>query len=166
MENASKALIIAGAILLSILIIAIGMYIYNSSQGAITGAATQMTSTEIQSFNRLWEMYEGTQTGTNVKDLISKLISNAKASENATERIPSIRYYSINKSDKVDVKYSVDNPSDYTAALDTARSDIAARHNYYVVMKVDSNSSLIKTIYVLYDESQKSSLPTTVPDTL
>ena len=30
MENASKALIIAGAILLSILIIAIGMFIYNS----------------------------------------------------------------------------------------------------------------------------------------
>ena len=28
MENASKALIIAGAILLSILIIAVGMYIY------------------------------------------------------------------------------------------------------------------------------------------
>ena len=30
MENASKALIIAGAILISILIIAIGMYIYTN----------------------------------------------------------------------------------------------------------------------------------------
>ena len=34
MENASKALIIAGAILLSILIIAIGMYIFNSSSNS------------------------------------------------------------------------------------------------------------------------------------
>ena len=42
MENASKALIIAGAILLSILIIAIGMYIYNSSTNSITNAAGQI----------------------------------------------------------------------------------------------------------------------------
>ena len=35
MENASKALIIAGAILISILIIAIGMYIYSNSQSSI-----------------------------------------------------------------------------------------------------------------------------------
>ena len=32
MENASKALIIAGAILLSILIIGLGMFIYNQEQ--------------------------------------------------------------------------------------------------------------------------------------
>ena len=36
MENASKALIIAGAILLSILIIGLGMYIYNMAADAIT----------------------------------------------------------------------------------------------------------------------------------
>ena len=32
MENASKALIIAGAILLAILIIGLGMFIYNSKK--------------------------------------------------------------------------------------------------------------------------------------
>ena len=35
MENASKALIIAGAILLSILIIGLGMSIFNASKTAI-----------------------------------------------------------------------------------------------------------------------------------
>ena len=35
MENASKALIIAGAILLSILIIGMGMFIYNQAQDQI-----------------------------------------------------------------------------------------------------------------------------------
>ena len=33
MENASKALIIAGAILLSIAIIGIGMYVYSQAEG-------------------------------------------------------------------------------------------------------------------------------------
>ena len=37
MENASKALIIAGAIILSILIIALGMYIYQQASGAAQG---------------------------------------------------------------------------------------------------------------------------------
>ena len=36
MENASKALIIAGAILISILLIAVSVYIYNASQDTIT----------------------------------------------------------------------------------------------------------------------------------
>ena len=42
MENASKALIIAGAILISILLIAISMYIYNSAQGTIQNAGDKM----------------------------------------------------------------------------------------------------------------------------
>ena len=37
MENASKALIIAGAILLSILIIGLGMYIYQQANSATSG---------------------------------------------------------------------------------------------------------------------------------
>ena len=41
MENASKALIIAGAILLSIAIIGIGMYVYNNAATAMEG--TDMT---------------------------------------------------------------------------------------------------------------------------
>lgn len=41
MENASKALIIAGAILLSILIIAVGMFIFTSSQNSINEGAAQ-----------------------------------------------------------------------------------------------------------------------------
>ena len=44
MENASKALIIAGAILLSILIIAIGMFIYNSASSTITDSLTSMST--------------------------------------------------------------------------------------------------------------------------
>ena len=44
MENASKALIIAGAILISILIIAIGMYIYTNSESSIRNATSQMST--------------------------------------------------------------------------------------------------------------------------
>ena len=46
MENASKALLIAGAILICILLIAIGMYIYNSANATIKSAASQMSQQE------------------------------------------------------------------------------------------------------------------------
>ena len=63
MENASKALIIAGAILLSILIIAIGMYIYTSSHNSISEAGSQISEQEKTSFNQQWNtvlaFYEG-----------------------------------------------------------------------------------------------------------
>ena len=59
MENASKALIIAGAILLSILIIAIGMFIYNSAQSTINDSMTSFSTQEIEAFNNNFESYKG-----------------------------------------------------------------------------------------------------------
>ena len=65
MENASKALIIAGAILLSILIIGLGMAIYQQAAGAMNGA--NMDPTKIQAYNSEFLNYEGTQSGTQVR---------------------------------------------------------------------------------------------------
>ena len=57
MENASKALIIAGAILISILLIAISMYIYNSAQGTIQNAGDKMSEQEKQVYNSAVSSY-------------------------------------------------------------------------------------------------------------
>ena len=77
MENASKALIIAGAILLSILIIAIGMFIYTSSQSTINDSLTQMNTQEIEAFNSQFTIYDGAQTGAKLKSMCGTLIANA-----------------------------------------------------------------------------------------
>ena len=49
MENATKALIIAGAILLSILLISLGILVYNNAKGTIEEA--DLTEQEIQAYN-------------------------------------------------------------------------------------------------------------------
>ena len=49
MENASKALIIAGAILLAILLISLGIMIFNQAQDTVTNSG--MTEAELTSFN-------------------------------------------------------------------------------------------------------------------
>ena len=57
MENASKALIIAGAILLSILLIGMGVYVYNMASGTMKSA--NMNDQEIQAYNGPFEDYGG-----------------------------------------------------------------------------------------------------------
>ncbi len=74
MENASKALIIAGAILLSILIIGLGMSVYNSST-SVTGGIN-LDATEIRAHNSQFTAYEGRQKGSEIKTLLGMIQSN------------------------------------------------------------------------------------------
>ena len=92
MENASKALIIAGAILLSILIIAIGMYIYTSSHNSISEAGSQISEQEKTSFNQQWNTYEGAQGGNNVKSLLQKVIANCNTNKEEDQRLVDIEF--------------------------------------------------------------------------
>ena len=76
MENASKALLIAGAILIVILLIGIGMLIYSRSTGVVDIAAGSMNAQEIQAFNSQFTPYEGSQRGSSVRALVSAVIAN------------------------------------------------------------------------------------------
>lgn len=74
MENASKALIIAGAILLSILLISLGIMVYTQAKGTVNDA--DLSSEEAQTFNTKFTQYGGTQTGTKLNALIDAAIAN------------------------------------------------------------------------------------------
>ena len=76
MENASKALIIAGAILLSILIIGIGMYIYNAAKEVMS--SVNLDKYQIQEFNEQFNSYAGNNNGSKAKTLVSDLTANAR----------------------------------------------------------------------------------------
>ena len=82
MENASKALLIAGAILIAILLIAIGMKVFNSASGVVNSAGTSMSSQEKTMFNRQWEMYNGKQSGSTIKQMLNDVTANNSDSEN------------------------------------------------------------------------------------
>ena len=86
MENASKALIIAGAILLAILIIGLGVYIYRQAAGVIdTGTMDQLV---VSQFNAQFEPYLGNNvSGSNVKQLIKIIKASNRAKEDLTVTI-------------------------------------------------------------------------------
>ncbi len=71
MENASKALIIAGAILISILIVGLGVIIYNNVSG-IASDTSGIDQTAVSAHNSPIESYFGSYvSGSNVRALIN-----------------------------------------------------------------------------------------------
>jgi len=81
MENASKALFIAGAILLALLIIGLGVFIYTNASTTVSGAAN-MDQLEVARFNGQFEPYINKEiSGTTAKSLIKTIESSNFASE-------------------------------------------------------------------------------------
>ena len=123
MENASKALIIAGAILLAILIVGLGVYIYRQAAGVIdTGTMDQLV---VSQFNAQFEPYLGNNvSGSNVKQLI-KIIN---ASNRVKEDLP--------------VTFKVDTQPDNDS------STIKSGNTYKVVEGSKNNAGYIEKITI------------------
>ena len=83
MENASKALIIAGAILLSILLISLGIMIFNQAQSAIDGSG--MSDAQLTAFNQKWLKYDGKQKGSTIRTMIQEVMANNNSEEASNE---------------------------------------------------------------------------------
>lgn len=112
MENASKALIIAGAILLSILIIALGMNVFNSANDSAANA--DLSATEVRSFNSTFEAYEGRQKGTSVRSLITAIQSSNQKNED--------RQIEISEDSAVKTQNDVKSNKSYTVTFTYAGS--------------------------------------------
>ena len=106
MENASKALIIAGAVLLSILLISLGIIIYN--QASEIALDNDMDEIEIQQFNQKFAQYEGNSvSGRNVRNLIQAIRANNAQSKNQITLIQGAAEKAIND-------ITIDNRARYT----------------------------------------------------
>ena len=158
MENASKALLIAGAILISILIIAIGMFIYNSAQSTINNSMQSMSTQEVQAFNNEFMSFEGKQSGSNIKAMIGTLIANANTYRDEPSKIP-VLYF-----DQVDVSKSLNNvkavvtkaaePGNYIKQLNLIRNKVEPKHQYWVSISNQDNG-LIDALIVTYAADEK-----------
>jgi len=77
MENASKALIIAGSILISILLISIGLVVFNSTSGMLDETKSSLESIPISMFNQRFTRYFGDSVpGSQAKELVDAVKTN------------------------------------------------------------------------------------------
>lgn len=156
MENASKALIIAGAILLSILIIALGIYVFNMAKGSFDG--NQLSEMEKSTFNQQFSIFEGKQAGSTIKNLIDKIIANASTNSGAQDRLPTIKYIKGNGSTANQTyTFNVQKTSSTEAnsvnncitKMNELRAKISDRHIYKVSYTMDTDG-LVDVITIDY----------------
>lgn len=136
MENASKALIIAGAVLISIVIVTIGVMLVNGGQGLFNQGGKMMAQQEIDAFNSTFTAYEGKQTGSQTKALLSKI-----ATHNSTN------------SDDVgrQVKVTIDGTAldaITQTGLSGAKAKVSSGSAYDVAFTYDGESNLINGVTI------------------
>lgn len=85
MENASKALIIAGAILLSILLISLGILVYNNAKGTVSDS--NLDSEAAQTFNTKISQYCGRKKNSNdMNGLVAAIASSNGAQKGKADQ--------------------------------------------------------------------------------
>ena len=127
MENASKALIIAAAVLIAILLIAFGMNIFNSTGSSADNLEVTMTATEIASFNGKFTQHQGS----NKSLAVVRAVADKVIAHNATNE---------NRKVKMNGK---DNPNQIMA-------DVAALtgSTFTINVTIDANTGLVTDITV------------------
>ena len=153
MENASKALIIAGAILLSIAIIGIGMSVFNGAQDAVNKA--NMDEATINAFNGKFESYVGTnKSGSDVKNLIQTMITH----NNANIDDPSMQVRLL--SDGATHTPNVNAPEKNVKIPGTAKSKIKSGRTYRVEIDYSATTGLVCSIDISMKKTDGSGYET------
>lgn len=140
MENASKALIIAGAILLSILIIGLGMYIYQQASGAMSNA--NLDPQKVQAYNQEFLNYQGTQTGSNTKALYNLIQNhNRLYTDDASQQISIKKGEAGSATEEADASYS-------SAWALTGTGDVIRTSDTYKISFTYNKSGYITHCYI------------------
>lgn len=85
MDNASKALIMAGAILIAVMLISLGVLLYNRAAGVAEESIGTIDSIGVTAFNEQFTQYCGSNVkGSTVKTLVNKAQASVKAGHTVT----------------------------------------------------------------------------------
>ena len=129
MENATKALLIAAAVLVAILIISLGLVVYNMAAETVNNSAN-LSEYEIQSFNEKFQKYVGDNvSGTTVNAMINTVFNHNLAQEDEGRKVEITG----------DAELAID--ATQLIKVDTGR-------RYIVVTTINPESRLIETITV------------------
>lgn len=139
MENASKALLIAGAILIVIILISIGVAIVQSSQGMVQEAELMTTDQETSTFNNRFSTFQGTQKGAAVQSLLSTVSANNADNKSGGRKITVVLITADGDSGTELVK---------STDLTKASADIISSARYKVVMSNTNDDGYIDEITI------------------
>ena len=130
MENATKALLIAAAVLIVIIIISLGVYVVGMGNDQMQQGEQTLSDLEVNSFNNTYENYEGTSVaGSRVNSLLKTVFNHNLMESDDTRKIT------------VDGDVSLSADAEKQVTVGTGK-------RYSVVCNKDKNSGLITSITI------------------
>ena len=141
MENAVKALLIAAAVLVAILLISLGVGIFNSASEQMEGA--DLSQYQIQQFNDKFKKYEGTnKSGSDVNALLEVVFNHNMSQEESSNRV-AIDWGSNTKG----------KPTNWANVTTTAKptasyKKVSTGNTFDVTLSYNSNSGLVNKITI------------------
>ena len=116
MENATKALLFAGGILIVIALIAVGINFIDSTSETRKQVNSSLNSQEIAMFNSQFQQYEGKQKGSSVRSLI-KLAQKTESSD--LQKEIDLYVLGVKQTNYTDAIDSINNTKTYNVSLKT-----------------------------------------------
>ncbi|MBQ7410879.1 MAG: hypothetical protein IJW20_05820 [Clostridia bacterium] len=141
MGNDTKSLLISGAVCVVVLIISIGMFIYNNAASSTYEGMSKFTEQEVNTFNSKFTMYEGVQNGTTVKNLIAILVSNSTSYDDKNFiRLPQLLVNNNEELFKLGIEDATrpieeKDRTDYIQKLTKIRNSLNSRKKYLIKME-------------------------------
>jgi len=136
MENATKALLIAAAVLIAILLISLGVGVFNTASEQMSGA--DLTEYEVQRFNDKFKQYEGKNvSGSEANALLDTVFNHNLVQEDDSTRVTVGSGDTSNDSTDVLKKGDTSTPTKYSTGK-----------RFTVTCVYDSNSKLVTHIKV------------------
>ena len=127
--------------------------LYSSGLSSISSVTSELTATEIDTFNGTFDVYAGTAIlGSNVKSLLSNLTSNAKTNESDGDKLPTV-IFKDNNSDTLEATggfWAEDDTDDYLEVISEIKSSISSSHNYTVSITEYNDAGYISEITIEY----------------
>ena len=144
MENASKALLIAGAILIVILIITLGMAVYNNATSSVNQA--NLSEQEIQAWNSRFTSYQGDHvSGANVNSLIQTAISvNQSAINEGGGNYVKVKSSGLGTGKELNIEVGTDGTMDLSSTKTALKVDTGKIYK----VKLTYNNALVSQIDV------------------
>ncbi|MDD4066419.1 MAG: hypothetical protein PHH22_00360 [Clostridia bacterium] len=147
MENASKALLIAGAILLVIAIIGIGMSIFNQAQDIVGDATAPMDALLVSAHNNRFQAYtKGSDTEIKGSLIISLVGDTAAYNDSLTDSRLQVTIVYNDGTDDISLLVPGSAPTLYTGG----KSNIVSKDKYYGVAEFDDSGVITDITFYNY----------------
>ena len=90
MERNNRGLLIGGVILIVVVLVSAGFFIFKSGSNMTTDNFSKYSAQQIEASNAEYEVYSGDKTGKMLNTLIGKLITLANKNKDNLEIIPAV----------------------------------------------------------------------------